>query len=323
MRLLLALSLFTLPVAVAAQQQPDPSALGEAERDELGRLFKRAQAAYEAKNYLESIEALRAAHNIFPEPNILYRIGDAYENLGDLRNAADFYRKYVEAAPTASDAGLVRRRLEDLDRRIAELEQSLQPTKPERAALLLDTNPAGAVVSLDNKPVDGETPVRVELAPGSHRVELVRPGFEPVVREIEVGAGETISLVYQLEAVPVAPKRQSPLPWIVGGTGLVSLGASVGLLLGARSAQKQVEAWDDARLQAYEDGGEVLQRPPDYDATVRREATFRTTGYVVGGVGAAAVVGGVLWLLLRGSGDDSVAIGFDGDTVSVSASVRF
>lgn len=312
-----------LPTGAVAQTSPDASALNDAERDELGRLFKRAQSAYEAQNFLEAIEALRAAHHIFGEPNILYRIGDAYENLGDLANAAKFYREYVTAAPRASDAGLVQRRIEDLERRAAQLQESLKATEPERAALLLDSNPAGATVLLDDNAVDGATPVRVELAPGVHRVELRRAGFVPVVRDIEVGGGETISLVYQLEAEMVAePSRRSPWPWIMGGAGVASLGAGVGLLLAARSAQSQIATWDAERLDAYESGGEVLRRPEEYDATVKRQLLFRNSGYVVGGVGAAALVGGVVWLLLRsGPSDSKAAVGVGPG--GVTATIRF
>jgi hypothetical protein len=39
----------------------------------------------------------------------------------------------------------------------------------------------------------------IELAPGSHRVEIVRPGYRTVDRRVEIGAGrmETLSIVLE------------------------------------------------------------------------------------------------------------------------------
>ena len=73
--------------AVACGQTLDPSTLSAEQREAIGDLFTRARAAYEAGNFLEAVELLERAHRIFPEPNIIYRIGDAYESAGDLEDA--------------------------------------------------------------------------------------------------------------------------------------------------------------------------------------------------------------------------------------------
>ena len=291
----------TFAEPISAQEPPDAGSLTEAQRSELGQLFARAKKAWEAENYLEAIVALEAAYVIFPEPNILHRIGEAHENVGDLASASTFYRRYVEAAPQAKDAGLVRKRVEDIERRIADLQAQRASEQPEQSALLLDTNPEGAIVRLDDKQVPGRTPVRVELDPGTHRVELRRDGFHPVVRNIEIDAGETISLVYQLDEIAAqdGPKR-SAWPWVVGGVGVASLGASVGFLMGFRAADQQVTTWDDERDAAHALGSDVLERPDDYDATVRRSVVFRNLGIGAAGVGVLGVATGVVWLIARG-----------------------
>lgn len=316
-------SLLSFASVVAAQPALDPSTLSDEQRDELGRLFNRAQSAYQAENYLEAIEALQAAHAIFGEPNILYRIGDAYENLGDLGKAAEFYRRYADAAPGASDAGLVRRRVDDLERRAAELERRLEATQPERAALLLDSNPAGALVRLDDRAVEGETPVRVELAPGNHRIELQRDGYLSIVRDIRIDAGETISLVYQLEREPTPPPpaKRSAWPWVVSAAGIASIGTSAGLFFASRAAGQKVDAWDAERIDAYQSGGEVLPRPDRYDTNARSQVVFRNAGFVTGGIGAAALVTGTIWLLVRPTKTEDLALSFDHR--SVTATLRF
>jgi len=109
-------------------QPPDPSTLSDEQRDELGRLFTRARGAYESGNFLEAIALLEKAHAIFPDPSILYRIGDAYESAGDLGKAIAAYRDYLEAAVDATDRGIVTRRIEDLERRVAQAAQSVAET---------------------------------------------------------------------------------------------------------------------------------------------------------------------------------------------------
>jgi hypothetical protein len=64
-----------------------------------------------------------------------------------------------------------------------------------------------AEVSVDETSV-GTTPVKpIELAPGTHLVRLVHPGFRPLVRKVVIQAGETTTLEIDLtwEAVPLPP----------------------------------------------------------------------------------------------------------------------
>jgi tetratricopeptide (TPR) repeat protein len=301
--------------AVPAHAQEDPSELSEAEREELGRLFSRARDAYEAENFREAIEALTRAYEIFPEPNILYRIGDAYENLGDLEPAIEHYRRYVTEAPDASDAGLISRRIEDLERRLESLRASVDDAPTEGAAFLIDTNPPGASVAIDGEVIDSATPVRLEVEPGAHSIALSLDQHIPLTREVVVEAGETISLVYQLEAEEVPPPPSGPgaAPWILGGAGLLSMGTGAVLLVGGLTAQNQVDEWDADREAAYDAGEPVPPRPADYDATKRRAVIWRNAAIITGGAGLLMVGGGVAWLALSPRPGDGaeVAVGFN------------
>lgn len=285
-------------------QAPDAAALDEGEREELGRLFRVAQAAYESENYLEAIAALKSAYTMFPEPNILYRIGDAYEKMGDLTHAAEHYRAYVAAAPDAQDAGLVGRRVADLERRAAALERDVAPAV-QRTGLVFDTQPAGASVRLNETALAGETPMRIELEPGTHTVIAALPGYERHQQEVTVEAGETLSLVVQLRPVVAAPGR-SPLPWVIAAAGGVATVAGGGLLVGALVANNKIRAWDEHRNEQHASGGPVDPRPANYDATQRRRAMFSTTGAVVGGVGVALVATGVVWAVSRGESKNAL-----------------
>lgn len=306
-------ALLFLASADGSAQAPDPSSLSEAQRDELGRLFRVAQSAFEAENYLEAVGALKSAHEIFPEPNILYRIGDAYERLGDLRRAASYYRAYVEVASDAQDAELVGRRAADLDRRAAALQQEIGQEETRRAALLLDTNPAGATVYLDATKLSDTTPTRVEVVPGAHQIKVELPGYESLQREVVIEQGETISLVYALqrEAI-VAPATRSTAPWLLVGAGGVATATGGGLLIGALLADTKIRNWDQERADQHAAGGAVDPRPDAYDATYKRRAMFTTTGAIVGSVGVVAIATGIVWLVARGRSERHVSATADG-----------
>src|SRR5690554_3905179 len=115
MSLRLKIILFALALTLAAPattwaEEPSVADLSAQERAELGRLFSAAQQDFEQQAYPDAIQSLERAFAIFAEPNILYRIGDAYERQGLLGEAIDYYGRYVEAATDATDLPLVDRK---------------------------------------------------------------------------------------------------------------------------------------------------------------------------------------------------------------------
>jgi formylglycine-generating enzyme required for sulfatase activity len=62
---------------------------------------------------------------------------------------------------------------------------------PAWAVVRVTTDPAGASVRVGGKP-RGSTPLKLELMAGSHRVELLHPGFKPWVSDVQVKANEPL-----------------------------------------------------------------------------------------------------------------------------------
>jgi serine/threonine-protein kinase len=56
--------------------------------------------------------------------------------------------------------------------------------------LVITSNPAGAEIVVNDRQRAGTTPREMELAPGKYRVAVSRPGYRPVIREIELAAGQ-------------------------------------------------------------------------------------------------------------------------------------
>lgn len=71
---------------------------------------------------------------------------------------------------------------------------------PAWAVISLGSRPEGAAVDVDGQPA-GQTPLRLELLQGIHRLTLRKPGFDTVSREIEVAAG----VAQRLDAVVLPP----------------------------------------------------------------------------------------------------------------------
>jgi len=64
---------------------------------------------------------------------------------------------------------------------------------PAWAVVNISTEPAGAAVRVAGEP-RGATPLALELMAGSHRVELLHPGFKPWVSDVQVKANEPLTI---------------------------------------------------------------------------------------------------------------------------------
>jgi WD40 repeat protein len=84
--------------------------------------------------------------------------------------------------------------------------------RPERTGvLILDSEPAGADIVLNDKAHHGTTPARISrLLPGTYRVRLEKDGFQPFVRDIEITSSQTTFLndaVLFREGLPLLEKE--------------------------------------------------------------------------------------------------------------------
>lgn len=96
--------------------------------------FSRGSALYDAGNYAEAVAEFEAARAAEALPAIDYDIALAYEHLGRLEEAIDFYLRFLAGAPHDADAPDVRARIAVLRQRLAEAESAKAPTPPREAA---------------------------------------------------------------------------------------------------------------------------------------------------------------------------------------------
>ncbi len=87
-------------------------------RQRLRTLVNQGMRAIRKGRHLEGVALLRQAYRTRPHPNLLFNIGRAYEDGGQLKQAADHYQRYLRSKP--KDQADVRRRLKRLETRRAE-----------------------------------------------------------------------------------------------------------------------------------------------------------------------------------------------------------
>jgi hypothetical protein len=89
--------------------------------------------------------------------------------------------------------------------------------EPVPATLVVEVDQPGADVLVDGQRVNvtvpgGNRPVEIKVAPGRHKVQVRKDGFQTAIREIEPEAGKSVPIKVSLRrATPVAPAR-FPIP---------------------------------------------------------------------------------------------------------------
>jgi hypothetical protein len=119
-------------VARAAELTP-------AQKLEMKQLYEKATRAYDVGKYNEAIEDYQKAYEIGGDPPMLYNIAQAYRLNDQPAEAVRFYRRYLQRAPNA-------RNREDVERKIADLEKTIEERRKAAAAATPPPLPTPPVV---------------------------------------------------------------------------------------------------------------------------------------------------------------------------------
>lgn len=172
----------------------------------------------------------------------------------------------------------------------------------EIAEVTLFISERGANVLVDGKKV-GRSPLAepLRLAAGSHEVSVMKPGFAPAKKTIELKAGakERIKIDLSGEGGGLSGGTQlddgpktNIWPWVTMGTGVAMVAGGVVTGLSAQSLHDKLDQ---------KSKNNELIAPADIDTG---NQTVLITNLLIG-VGGAAIVGGAVWWLLDDSGVDS------------------
>ena len=286
--------------------------------------FEKGVAAFADKRFGEAADDFEAAYRIDPAFQVLYNIGQVDVALGRSVEAIDAFADYLGKGGPAI-AGERRREVQaEIDKQSARIGAVTVATHPEAADIRLDGRLIGRT------PLG--RPIRAN--PGRHTIEALLVGHLPQNRDIEIAPGSSVTLQLTLDALPrkeppaAAPvmlrptdpvarvtspgpapgtlamtetatsspamrpmgwQRVSGLVLVIGGLAT----AATGGVLAYRGANRAGDARDqlltlrDART--FDDRA-WMSATDDYNAG--RDENRR--GWIVAGVGAAIVTGGIV-----------------------------
>jgi tetratricopeptide (TPR) repeat protein len=118
-----AAALAVAPVATAQPKKP-PGKL-DAKTAEAKRLFDQGAAAYAQGSYEDAIKSWQAAYDLSQKPLIFESIANAYERLGDAKQARDYLVRWRDSAPP-DEKDLLDARIKNLDARVVREDQAAQ-----------------------------------------------------------------------------------------------------------------------------------------------------------------------------------------------------
>lgn len=121
----------------------------------------------------------------------------------------------------------------DINRNGQQIEASLSPIPTEeRVTIEVDSQPPGATVRMDEKPLAGVTPLpQLPIIRGQHRLHFELEGHQSALLNIEASRdGERFSM--NLQPLRQPTNRKALVGGIIGGTLVIGLALGLGLGLG-------------------------------------------------------------------------------------------
>ena len=194
------------PAAKPAPAAPAASAAGASTKSDLNAAKKHysdGEKKCKAGDFAGALADFKEANDVKSTPHAERYIGLCEDNLGHYQEAVDWYDKFLAHVPEklASQGDEIRKR---------EGEIKAMPGKVH-----VDSTPAGATVSIDDKPQSAPTPLDVDLAPGSHTIKVMAPGHLASTKPIDVAFASNQTVTAELEPEPAVAAAPAPPPAVV------------------------------------------------------------------------------------------------------------
>lgn len=180
---------------------------------------------------------------------------------------------------------------------------------PDAGTLLVRTGAVDAMVFVDDEHAGAGTDVQIQRPAGSHRVKVLRPRYAAFETEVRMDANATREVVASWEGERTAGSIAGPdlgrpavtaaasTSWSLAAWGWLTAGSGAGLVVlgGVFNAL----AVKDANEMAGLDPALGAETALDRWSSLNDSRTWkRGTAFALYGVGAAAIVGGVVMILL-------------------------
>ena len=194
--LALVLLLAQAPSSAPPEGRPDPKAKAQAQV-----LLRQGNKLHAKGDVRGALDKFKAAYAAFPSPKLLYTMGEAHRELGELVEALEAFQAFRKKAVKVPA------------RTTAEVQSSITELQRALGQLRIISTPAGGVdVTVDARSI-GTTPLPEALwiAPGTHEIAGRRDGFLPRTAATVVTAGATQEIRLKLDPIP-PPRPPAPPP---------------------------------------------------------------------------------------------------------------
>jgi tetratricopeptide (TPR) repeat protein len=254
---------------------PHAEAQSHKERKQAEQHFKQGRVHFEAGRFDDAIHEYLAAHELVPEPVLLFNVALAYRAKGDHDWAATYFERYLALDPDGPGAAEARETLAAIQREQDAATAERRRIEEERAAA-------------ERRRIEEE-----RATAERRRIEEERAAAER--RKLGKGAAAAAAGRPPRQAGRRGGRglRIAGLTTMVLGAAAVGFGVKYGLDAGSISDElSATDRWTEARL----------ARIPEGDEAEQRMFVLTSAG------GAAMVVGGVLyWLGARSASVDGAA----------------
>jgi tetratricopeptide (TPR) repeat protein len=198
---------------------------GMAASAQFRKLVKQAGQLYQSSKYAEAADLLKQAYDLQPNPRLLYNIARAYDQAGSLREAADFYERYVGSAE-GTDPQLLKRSAQALERVRRLLQKEDEDKKRQEA---------------EKQRAEAERQrAEAEAKAAQERAAADAAAARKAQAEAEARNREQVQMQLTTRS------RRRVAAFVTGGIGIAAAGVGVGFGIGANNAYSQFHAAQDA-----------------------------------------------------------------------------
>lgn len=189
-----------LALAMTVAATPSAKAQTDDERAQARAAFQRGVEAYGAERYEDALRSFQEAYRVAPHPSVRVNMANCYERLDRPIEALGHFERFLVEAESASPS------------QQQEVRAAVRRLRRQVGEVFLRVQPEGAMVQIDGV-LTRTAPVleAVELARGTHRVEVSMAGFAATSRSFEVRGGDRVELNVTLEESAAGTRLTSPV----------------------------------------------------------------------------------------------------------------
>ena len=192
-RFLLLLAITSHSALVAAE--PAAPAIGASSTAEARERFQRGVALYREGSFDAALAEFRRAYEIAPNYRVLFNLAQVQVERHDSVAALSLFGQYLQQGGSEIDA-----------ERRAQVEHDMQALRTRVAELTVESNVAGALLSIDGVE-SGTLPLAgpVLVNSGVRQVTLAKPGYQSVSRSLTIAGAQPLRLVLPLQSTGDGP----------------------------------------------------------------------------------------------------------------------